>query len=258
MTLRLVTILHSQRHLVHLGPRFGRWAVALCIGVLSAMSMPVSAQNAPPNICGDLRNAYGPYDYRTDFNKLPIVESSHFTPEVDALIRGKNSYVGGDLDYTLRAFPNHHRALASMMKLAEREKNRQPVGARYTVECYFERAVRFAPDDTIVRMLFATDLNKIGRVQEANQQLEESVKLAGNDPFAQYNAGLVYFDMKNYAKALHQAQVAYALGFARPELRDALKAVGRWVEPPADAATAPASAPGPSAPAAAPAASQVR
>ena len=183
MRLRIVTILPSQRHRGHLGPRSGRWATALCIGVLSAMSMPVSAQNAP-NVCGDLRNAYGPYDYRNDRDKLPIVESFHFTPEVEALIRGKSGYIGGDLDYTLRAFPNHHRALVSMMNLAEREKNRQPRGARYTVECYFERAVRFAPDDTIVRMLFAIDLNKIGRVQEANQQLEESVKLAGNDPFA--------------------------------------------------------------------------
>ena len=246
-----------QRHRAHLGPNPGRWAVVLCIGVLSAVSMPVMAQNAP-SVCGDLHNAYGPYDYRTDRDKLPIVDGAHFTPEVAALVRGNTGAIGGDLDYTLRAFPNHHRALASMMKLAVREKTRQPRGAKYTVECYFERAVRFAPDDAIVRMLFATDLYKIGRVQDANQQVDESVKLAGKDPFAHYNAGLVYFDLKNYGKALQQAQVAYALGFTRPDLREALKSVGKWVEPPADAGTEPASALAPAADAVAPAASQVR
>ena len=250
----IVSIQASERSLAQLGQRPGRWAAALCIGLFSAVAMPVIAQNAP-SVCGDLHNAYGPYDYRTDRDKLPIVQGAHFTPEVEALVKGKSSYIGGDIDYTLRAFPNHHRALASMMKLAEREKNRQPRGAKYTVECYFERAVRFAPDDAIVRMLFATDLYKIGRVQDANQQVDESVKLAGNDPFAHYNAGLVYFDLKNYGKALQQAQAAYALGFTRPDLRDALKSVGKWVEPPADA---PASAAGPSVDAAAPTASQVR
>jgi len=33
-----------------------------------------------------------------------------------------------------------------------------------------------------------------------------------------------------------------AMGFNRPELHDRLVAVGRWVEPAADAASAPASA----------------
>lgn len=254
MRIRIVSIPALKYRRAHLGPNPGRWAAVMCIGLFSALSMPVMAQNAP-SVCGDLHNAYGPYDYRTDRDKLPIVEGTHFPPEVEALVRGRTSYIGGDLDYTLRAFPNHHRALASMMKLAEREKNRQPRGAKYTVECYFERAVRFAPDDAIVRMLFATDLYKIGRVQDANQQVDESVKLAGNDPFAHYNAGLVYFDLKNYGKALRQAQAAYALGFTRPDLREALKSVGKWVEPPAAAAAA---AVAPSVDAAAPAASQVR
>ena len=145
-----------------------------------------------------------------------------------------------------------------MMKLGERTKSRQPQGAKYTVECYFDRAIRFRPDDTIARMLFATYLNKNGREREAVQQLDESVKLAGDDAFAHYNAGLLYFDMKHYDKALQQAQVAYALGFPKPDLRNSLKAMGKWVEPPAVAASAPASAAASVADAVAPAASQVR
>ena len=219
-----------------------RSAVALCIGLLTASSCPVFAQTTQ-NVCGELGNGYGPYDYRSDRDKLPIVEVAHFTPEVEALIRGNTSHIGGDLDYTLRAFPNHHRALISMMRLAERTKSPQAPNARYTVACYFERAVRFKPDDTTARMLFATYLHKIGRVAEANQQLDQSVMLAGDNAFTHYNAGLVYMDLKNYDKALHQAHVAYGLGFPRMELREALKAAGKWVEPSTDPASAPASDP---------------
>lgn len=213
-----------------LGRAIGCWTAELCIGLLSALAFPAFAQPAS-NICGELGNAYGPYDYRSDRDKLPIVEGAHFTPEVEALIRGKSSYIGSDLDYTLRAFPNHHRALLSMMKLAERAKNPQPQGARYTIECWFDRAVRFKPDDTIARMFFATYLHKIGREAEASQQVDRAVAVAGDNAFTHHNAGLVYLELKNYDKALQEAHVAYALGFPRPALRDALKAAGKWVEP---------------------------
>ena len=216
-----------------------RTVTALCIGVLAASTFPVFAQ-ASRGICGELSNAYGPYDYRSDRDKLPIVESAHFTPEVEALIRGLTGLLGGDIDYTLRAFPNHHRALLTMMRLGDRMKSIQPAGAKYTIDCYFQRAVRFKPDDTTARMLFASYLNKNGRTAEANQQMEQTLALAGDNSFTHYNAGLVFMDLKNYDKALKQAHTAYALGFTRPELREALKKVGKWVEPPADAASMPA------------------
>ena len=211
----------------------------LCISLLATLPVAVFAQ-ASRNICGELGNAYGPYDYRFDRNKLAIVEIAHFTPEVEALIRGLSGHIGGDIDYTLRAFPNHHRALLTMMRLGERMKTVQPPTAKYTIDCYFQRAVRFKPDDTIARMLYANYLHKNGRSAEANQQMEQTLALAGDNPFTHYNAGLVYLDLKNYEKALQQAHTAYALGFTRPELRDALKKAGKWVEPPADAASMPA------------------
>ena len=220
-------------------PAVYRTVTALCIGLLATSPFPVFAQ-ASRNVCGELSNAYGPYDYRSDRDKLPIVEIAHFTPEVEALMRGLTSLIGGDIDYTLRAFPNHHRALLAMMRLGERMKSVQPAGAKYTVDCYFQRAVRFKPDDTTTRMLFANYLNKNGRAAEANQQMEQTLALAGDNPFTHYNAGLVFMDLKNYEKALQQAHTAYAMGFTRPELREALKKVGKWVEPPADAASMPA------------------
>ena len=58
--------------------------------------------------------------------------------------------------------------------LCERKKTPQPHGAKFTVECYFDRAVRFAPDDTVVRVLYATFLAKAGREAAAVVQLERT------------------------------------------------------------------------------------
>ena len=184
--------------------------------------------------CGPLRaqGQYGPYDYRTDRDKLPIVLDNHFTAEVEALVRGKTGTTpGGDIDYTLRAIPNNHRALLAMMRLGEKEKTPQPSGSRYTIECWFERAVRFSPDDTIVRMIYSRYLNSKGRIPEATKQLEIAANYAKDSAFTHYNIGLHYFELKNYDKALIEAHKAISLGFTQTALRDQLQRVGKWTEP---------------------------
>ena len=97
--------------------------------------------------CGSLQNAYGPFDYRNDKDKLGVVEAYHFSTEVASLIKGKSGSLGGDIDYTLRAFPNHPRALMAMVQLGWREKTTKVSGAQYSVECYLHRAIRFRDDD---------------------------------------------------------------------------------------------------------------
>lgn len=183
--------------------------------------------------CGSLSNAYGPYDYRTDRGeKLLLVDGAHFLPYVEALVRGKTSTrPGPDIDYTLRAFPNHHRALMAMMRLGEKEKTTQPSGSRYSIECWFERAVLFRPDDGVVHMIYSSYLNSKGRIPEANKQLEIATTYAKHNAFTHYNIGLHYFDMKNYGKALVQAHKAIELGFPQTNLRDQLQSVGKWTEP---------------------------
>jgi len=183
-------------------------------------------------ICGSLQNAYGPFDYRTDKDKLAIVESFHLTSNVVNLISWQSAgSIGGDLDYTLRAFPNHHVALMTMTKLGEREKVARPKGAKYSVQCYFHRALRFRDDDATVKMLYASYLVKNGNRVEALKQLEEAASLEGDNANINYNTGLIYFDMREYDKALDYAQRAYASGFPLPGLREKLKRVGKWAEP---------------------------
>jgi hypothetical protein len=207
--------------------------VHACLSALICTYMPALAQTNE-SACGPLRahGQYGPYDYRTDKDKLEVVENFHFTAVVAALIRGStNTHPGSDIDYTLRAFPNHHRALLAVMQYGEKMKSSRPPETNYSVECYFDRAIRFRPDDAIVRMIYSTYLNKNGRQAEANGQLEIATTLAKDNPFTHFNIGLHYFDTKNYEKALVEAHRAIALGWTRTELRDLLVGVGKWSDP---------------------------
>ena len=202
----------------------------LCLFGLTAIS--VTGQSFAYNTCGELRNAYGPYDYRTDTDKLVIVESNHFTPEVETLTRGKSGSLAGDLDYTLRASPNHARALVAMMNLAARHKISKPGGASYSIDCYFDRALRFKPDDGMVRLVFATFLLKSGNSADAVKQLEMARESGMNSANFNYNLGLAYFEVKDYEKSLAAAHMAYQYGFNLPGLKNKLVRAGKWRDPP--------------------------
>lgn len=183
-------------------------------------------------ICGDLRNAYGPYDYRSDKDKLGIVEQFHLTSNVINLASPQSAgFVGGDLDYTLRAFPNHHVALNAMVRLGDKEKLSRPKGAKFSVECYFNRALRFRHDDPVVKTIYASYLAKHGKSTQALNQLIEAAQLGEDNANVIYNTGLIYFDLKDYEKSLSYAHQAYHLGFPLPGLRDKLKRAGKWREP---------------------------
>ena len=218
-----------------------RRAVGL-LATLASVALPVLAQTAPNN-CGNPFNAkYGPFDYRTTgAEQKSLVETYHFTPLVEALLAGQSTnQVGGDIGYTLRAFPNHHRALIAMMNLGAKLKTPLVPQGVYTVECYFERAIVFRPDDAIVRMIYAKFLSANGRKEEATKQLEVAATSAQDNGFTHYNIGLIYLEMGESDKALAEAQKAQQLGFMRDELKGRLVAAGKWVDPPAEAASAPA------------------
>ena len=207
--------------------------LALLSILAGCFAMGAHAQVGPAD-CGPLRSVgqYGPWDYRTDKKMLVIVEKAHFQPSVEALMRNpKTGPPGGDLDYTLRASPNHHRALMAIMRYGDQLKTERTPESTYVLECYFERAIRFANDDPIVRMIYAMYLSKRKRAAEALQQLDQATNLALDNPFTNYNIGLVYFDMQQFDKALSQAHKALALGLNQPALREQLKAAGKWVEP---------------------------
>lgn len=202
--------------------------LSIMASFVAAASIAVSGTAVAAPECGSLQNSYGPFDYRTDKEHLKIVEAYHFSPEVEALKSGQSSTIGGDLDYTLRASPNHHRALNAMMNLAFRTHTSRPRGANYTIDCYFDRAIRFAPDDGEVQSLYGVYLARIGHNQDAVKAFQNALKTEKHNPNVHYNLGLVYFDLKDYPNALEQAHEAYRLGAVLPGLRNKLKEAGKW------------------------------
>lgn len=212
------------------------------LAALACAVLPVQAQ-VSESACGDpFVNNHGPFDYRTERGpKLKIVEDYHFNSKVESLIGGQSGSIEGDLAYTLRAFPNHHRALISMKNLALRMKSAKRGPETLPLECYFVRALRFRPDDTLVRLIYAQFLSASARKPEAVGQLDQAAAAAKDNPFSHYNIGLVYLEAGDYDKALAQAHRAMALGFERPEIKQRLQAVNRWSDPapPAGAASAP-------------------
>lgn len=185
--------------------------------------------------CGNLKNAFGPFDYRkanTEFLfAKQLVEPAHFTEEVENLIKGSSGYIGSDLDYTLRAFPNHHRALASIAKYSLRSKANTAQGLRWSFDCYFERAMRFQPDDDIVHMIYGTYQYKKGNTPAALEHLQSAVDLNPENAASNYNLGLVFLQQKNYDQALVFAKKAYSLDYPVQGLKTKLIEAGKWTGP---------------------------
>lgn len=204
-----------------------RRATALWIALMAPLAM---AQELPLQ-CGVLFSNDHPLDYRIDKDKLPVVENRHFDPLTERLVRGQTTSVGGDIGYTLGKFPNHHRALISMMNLGIRDKTAKPRGALYSVECYMRRAEAFRRDDAMVKMIYGLYLLNDGRAEAAIKKLESAQEMAENNPNLHYNLGLAYVKLKRYEEALTSAHKAYSLGFPLSGLRDKLKRAGKWRDP---------------------------
>ncbi len=139
--------------------------------------------------CGQLENAYGPFDYTNATHvaeNLPIVEKVHLTPEVEALIKGSTGTIMGDLDYTLRAFPNHHRALYAMARYAL-QPDFPGHAPHYPPECYFRRAIAFKPADGVAHMIYGIFLHKQNKLSEALREYGQAMELMPESAEVHYN-----------------------------------------------------------------------
>ncbi|GAA0369637.1 hypothetical protein GCM10009092_37370 [Bowmanella denitrificans] len=174
-----------------------------------------------------LKSSYGPFDFLNPAHKekLPIVLTAHFTPQVERLIRGQSSFNPmSDIHYTLEKIPNYHRALNSMSKymLSGRHVSK-PMDEFYSAECYFKRALYFRQDDAMARMLFAIHLHRAGKLNEAEKQYLIVLEQQPDNPELNYNLGLLYVEMGNISKAKEHAETAYQLKYPLPGLADKIK-----------------------------------
>jgi tetratricopeptide (TPR) repeat protein len=211
---------------------------------LPALGLLLSLANAGPSLaavpyeCGSLENPYGPYDYTNPVHyrdRLEIVEIHHFQRFVEALeVDHLGRPPGGGLDYTLRAFPNHHRALFALARLQARNPGQRMLpGTQWPTYCYFERAVNFAPTDANAHLLYGIFLSKIGApMDKVRPRYEKAVELAPDSAEVHYNYGLMLANAGEPRKALEHAKLAYDIGYPLPGLRDKLIRAGVWDEVP--------------------------
>lgn len=201
--------------------------IPFSIVIFTMLVMSTNAQATP--YCGELLNVRD-YSSSEERTFLGTVEQHHFTSNVENLRHGNSGTLGAELSYTLMIFPNHHRALAALGKLSLREKNLKPDGIKYSVGCFFDRAIRFKPNDAMVRMVYGNYLLKAGQMKEAAEQLQVAVDLDPENPTINYNAGLAHIQKKDYERARIYAKKAYDLGFPLPGLKNQLIKAGKWEE----------------------------
>lgn len=219
----------------------------LIIGLTLSVAGRAEAQEVPG--CGSLANSYGPFDYRDPIARskhLRIVEAFHFTPDVAMLIHGSTgTSITKDLDYTLRAFPNHYLALQSVERYA---LNGGKMDVR-PAECYFKRAVAFRPDDAGARIIYGNYLFQCTKLtngllrerlqcagytdpgymdlrvlKSARQQYEMALKLAPMSAEVNYDAALFYMGLNELDTAKRLAAVAYGAGYPLTGLKKDLQA----------------------------------
>jgi len=207
--------------------------IVLLIIILIYCSFSESRDNITCGITPSLplENAYGPYDYTNPLHKdkLPIVLGAHFTRDVEMLIRGSTSTTPhGDIDYTLRAIPNFHRALYAMSRLQIRDGLVSNEGFRYyTSRCYFERAVYFNPKDEVSFMLYGMHLHRVGNLVEAEKKYELAEGLGLGSAEFYYNYGLLMLDMGDLVEAKLYANKSYSQGYPLSWLKDRLVEIGQ-------------------------------
>ena len=176
---------------------------------------------------------FGPFDYRDHsgdtIQKRRRIEKFHFFADVSGLNEtiGKQA-IGSNLEFVLRYFPNHHRALQTLSRFAEKTGMPRPPGMSFDIECWFARGEAMAPDDGMVPLLYGLYLLKKGNAKEAIDQFESARAVGGESLNLYYNLGLAYFDLKRYGESREMAEKAYALGHPLPGLRNKLERVGQW------------------------------
>ena len=138
--------------------------------------------------------------------------------------------MGGDLAYTLNAIPNHPRALRTTIEYFKRNPMEARLETGMSIDCWMDRAIAYRPDDPLVRILYADELLKNGKRNDAVSQLQAAEQNANDSATIHYNLGLLYLDLKDYDRSVEHARKAYALGAPLAGLKNKLAQAGKWRE----------------------------
>jgi Tfp pilus assembly protein PilF len=196
--------------------------------VLCLVSQRILAQSES---CGQLADGINvDYTDPAQAQMIATINKNHLNEGVETLVKGQTATIEGDLDFILRNSPNHHRALYAMAMYHVREGTEKFKLETYSMRCWFDRAMRFAPNDSVVRVVYGIYLHRKREFSEAEKWYLEGVELAPASAEAHYNLGLLYVDMKRYADAVKHARETYRLGHPLPGLRRKLAEAGYSLE----------------------------
>lgn len=211
--------------------------------LLSCAAAAQDLQDHYDNDCLPLKEEgrHGPFDYRTaKQGERDLVEKYHFTEHYRAYRMGKAKFQkqvdkvietpASGFGYTLWAFPNHPQALAAVEDLGIKQKSDKVHGLQLRVACYFQRAVRLAPNDGLVRALYGYYYARRGQVDEAERQLSSALALRENDVNVLNYTATSYIEMGKLDQAVDYAKKLYAAGYPFPGLRDRLHKAGRSLD----------------------------
>lgn len=172
-----------------------------------------------------------PLDYANATDRATFdykVRRFHFMPDVERLVRGQTGPLPGDIAYSLRQSPNHHRALHSMMRW--QLNNPLPIDAAnrriFSMECYFERALIINGKDAVVYLIKGIYFHRKGDTKSALEAYQQALTLDPKFAEAHYNIGLLYVELEQLEDAGKHAIVAYELGYPLPGLRKKLERLG--------------------------------
>lgn len=194
-------------------------------------------------ISGQLRggiDSLGPWDYTNPetHQYLPRVEGSYFPQHVENL-SGDPTQGAISAAKTLRVYPNHHRALYTVMRYYRDYPNDKHDNKIYTMECLFKRANFFSPSDPMVYMLNGMYYHWNSDFVGSKMKYLQAYELAPENPQINYNLGLMYYDQGDYENAAKHAEIAYDGGYPLQGLRKKLNKLERKEAVPSNVEAAP-------------------
>ncbi len=211
---------------------------AATLAALASWAEPASAQSRE---CARLNTlpppGFGPYDYRTNKDSVAMVGKFHFDATKQRQALEGDPTIWGGMHYTLRRIPNWPQALYLFGVWEHKMEQSHPKVLRdlaltndeyMPVKCYFENAMRFAPDDLNVLTAYARVLHVRGQLDEALEAFQKVAERGPESPEAHYNLGLAYYSMKKYAESAQAARRAYELGYPKNDLKKMLARAGHW------------------------------
>ena len=222
--------------------RRGLLFAALFLLPWAAMAQEIGDIYEPDCMPLKIEGKHGPFDYRkTTQAERTLVEQPHFTEHYRAYQLGKRRFKisksgiietpAAGFGYTLWAFPNHYLSLIAVEDLGYRQKKERLDGLPLRVHCYFQRAVKFVPDDGLVRALYGYYQSRRGNAAEADWQLAQAIEIKAEDRNVLVYSAFARLELGQPEAAVELARKAYALGYNLPGLRERLARAGHPLEP---------------------------